>query len=418
MVRAFHARQPLAKVCGLADYGDDVSQKMPEGTLHAALVQPKVYHHAKILGIDAGEAEKMPGFVRLITAKDVKGTNYTAAMNNHPRTTVVNPNRPIIHGDKIFRYGDAVGVVLADTREHARAAAAKVKVDLEPLPEYLNFLDAVMPNAMRIHEDTPNLFMKQPLLKGDYEQMEEIIEKSAHSVSGSFYSTREPHLSLEGDIVQSYWGDDGMLTIQCKAQNIYGSISSIARGIGIESEKIHIIMNPTGGSFGWSMNAGSYAIAAVCTMATDRPISLSMSYEEHQHFSGKRRPSYSNASLACDEKGKITGMTYDFGVDQGAYSDGGEVIISRFIRYMGWPYAIPNIKGLVRIAITNHNFGVAYRGFGAPQTTTASEGIVDMLAEKAGIDPFEFRYINIARPGGHHTQQLSVQAISNGSVDG
>ena len=389
----------LGKVCGLTDYGDDIAQKMPEGTLYAAVVQPQVYHHAKILGLDASEAEKMPGYIRLITAKDVKGTNYFASMNNHKRSTVVKPSRPIIHDEKIYRYGDVVAVVLADTHEHAREAAAKIKVSLEPLPEYTNYLDAVMPNAMRIHDDTPNLFMKQPLLKGDFNNVEKIMEDSAYSVSGSFYATREPHLSLEGDIVQAYWGDDDMLTVQCKAQGIAGAKGSMAQGIGIPMDKLRIIMNPTGGSFGWSMSAGSYALAAVCTMATGLPTSLSMSYEEHQHFSGKRRPAYSNAAMSCDKNGKITGMTYDFGVDQGAYSDGGEGISSRFIRYMGWPYAVPNIKGLCRLAITNHNFGVAYRGFGAPQTMTAGEAIVDMLAEKAGIDPFEFRYINVARPG-------------------
>jgi len=389
----------LGKVCGLTDFGDDISQKMPEGTLHAALVQPKVYHHAKVLGIDASEAERMPGFIRLITAKDIKGTNRLAAFNNHKRSTVIEPSHPILHDEKIFRYGDAVAVVLADTREHARAAAAKVKVNLEPLPEYLSYLEAVMPDAIRVHEDTPNLFIKQPLFKGDYDKVEEMIANAPNSVSGSFHSTREPHLSLEGDIVQSYWGDDGMLTIQCKAQGIAGARNSMAQCIGIELDKLRVIMNPTGGSFGWSMSAASYAITAVCTMATGLPVSLSMSYEEHQHFSGKRCASYANASMACDEKGKITALQYDFGVDHGAYSDGGEGLIGRFIRYMGWPYAVPNIKGLARMANTNHSFGVAYRGFGAPQAMTASEGIVDMLAEKAGIDPFEFRYINIARPG-------------------
>ena len=78
-------------------------------------------------------------------------------------------------------------------KDHARAAAAKVKVEIEQLPEYLNYLDAVMPDAMRIHEDTPNIFSMQPVLKGvgleEPSKVAEIIDESAYSVEGSFYST-------------------------------------------------------------------------------------------------------------------------------------------------------------------------------------------------------------------------------------
>ena len=389
----------LAKVCGLSDYGDDISIKMPPGTLHIAIIQPKKYHHAKILGIDTSEAENMPGVVKVITAKDVKGTNHLASFNNHKRSTVRDPSHPILNDVKIFRWGDVVGLVVADTRDNARAAAAAVKVDLEPLPEYLNFIDAAMPDAIRVHDDTPNIFVKQPVLKGDFESVPEIIDNADYAVEGSFYSTREPHLSIEGDVVQAYWGEDDVMTIQCKAQAIYGAISSMAGGIGLPTNKIRIIENPTGGSFGWSTAARSYALTAIAVMETGVPCSLSMSYEEHQHFSGKRCPSHTNVRLACDKDGKFTAVEFDVGVDHGAFSEGGEGLITRFIRYMCFPYYVPNVMGLARVANTNHNFGAAYRGFGSPQIMTASEGIIDMLSYKYGVDPFDFRYINIARKG-------------------
>lgn len=389
----------IAKVCGLAEYGDDVAQKMPEGTLYLAVIQPKKAHHARILKIDTSKAEKMEGVFSVITAKDVKGVNRLPAFNNHKRSTVVDPSHPIFCDEKIFRYGDIVGLVAADTKAHARAAAAAVEVELEQLPEYLTFLEASMPDAMRVHEDTPNVFIRQPVLKGEFEDVPEIIESSPYSVEGSFYASREPHLSLEGDICQAYFDDDGMLTVQCKAQAVYSARNAVAQAAGLPSDKVRIIMNTTGGSFGWSTAAPSFAATAVAAQATGHPVSLSMSWEEFQHHSGKRCACYTNARLSCDEKGKLTALEYDTAVDHGAYSDGGEGLITRFIRYMGWPYNIPNIMGLARMANTNHNFGVAYRGFGAPQITTASEAIMDMLAEKAGIDPFEFRYLNIARPG-------------------
>lgn len=400
----------LAKVCGLADYGDDQELKMPAESLHVVMVQPKEAHHAKIINIDISEAEKMPGVVKVILAKDIieaGGTNVMAEGQFHERTTVMVPSRKILADDKIYRWGDPVALVCADTKDHAREAAKAVKVELEKLPEYTSYLEAVMPDAMRIHEDTPNIFCQQPVLKGvgleDAEKVAEIIDNSAHSVEGSFYSSREPHLSIEGETVQAYFDDDGYLAIQCKSQGVYSSVSRIGNSVGQPKDKIRVIMNPTGASFGWSTNAGDLCLAAAAAFVTKQPCALSMTYEEHQHFSGKRCPAYSNGRLACDENGMFTAAEFDFGMDHGAYSWGGDDLLTKPARFTYWPYYVPNIAGLVRIANTNHNFATAYRGYGSPQAYTHSEAMIDMLARKIGMDPFEIRWKNIAREGQTNT---------------
>lgn len=396
----------LAKVCGLADYGDDQELKMPENIYHVVMVQPKVAHHAKILNIDIAEAEKMPGVAKVILAKDIKeagGTNLMAEANFHERSTVRLPSRPVLMEDKIFRWGDPVALVVADSKAHAREAAKKVKVEIEKLPEYLNFLEAAMPDAMRIHEDTPNIFCLQPVLKGaaleEPAKVKEIIDNSEYSVEGSFYSSREPHLSIEGDSVQAYFDEDDYLTFQCKSQGVYSSISRIGDSIGYPTKQMRVIMNPTGASFGWSTNAGDLCLAGAAAVVMKAPVSLSMTYEEHQHFSGKRCPCHSNGRAACDKDGKLTAVEFDFGLDHGAYSWGGDDCFTKQARFAFFPYTVPNVAGLCRVANTNHNFGTAYRSYGSPQAYTLSESLMDMLAEKAGIDPFEFRWINIGREG-------------------
>lgn len=395
----------LAKVCGLADYGDDQELKMPDAW-KVALVQPKIAHHAKILKIDTSEAEKMPGVAKIITAADLKaagGTNIMAEANFHERSTVTVPSRKVLCEDKIYRYGDVVALAVADTKEHARAAAKKVKVEIEKLPEVLNFLEAAMPDAVRVHEDTPNIFCEQPVLKGvgleDATKVKDMIDEAKYSVEGSFYSSREPHLSIEGDSVQAYFDEDGMLTFQCKSQGVYSSISRIGNCLGLPTSKLRVMMNPTGASFGWSTNAGDLVLAGAAAVVMQAPVALSMSYEEHQHFSGKRCPCYSNGRLACDENGKITAVEFETGLDHGAYSWGGDDCLTKQPRHAFFPYYIPNVAGLSRVANTNHNFGTAYRSYGSPQAYTLSEALMDMLAEKVGIDPFEFRWRNIAREG-------------------
>jgi aldehyde oxidoreductase len=395
----------IAKVCGLADYGEDQGLKMPHA-FHIAVVQPRLASHAKILSIDTSEAEKMPGVVKVILPKDIReagGTNIFAEANFHERSTVMQPSREILNEHMIYRYGDVVALVAADTKEHAREAAQKVHVEIEKLPEYMSFLEAAMPDAQRIHEDTPNIFCEQPVLKGagleDPRKVAEIIDNSAYSVEGSFYSSREPHLSIEGEVVEAYFDEDDNLTFQCKSQGVYSSIGRVGDSVGVPTSKMRVIMNPTGASFGWSTNAGDLGLAGAACNVLKAPIILSLSYEEHQHYSGKRCPCHSNGRAACDKDGKLTAVEFDTGLDHGAYSWGGDDCMTKQPRFAFFPYTMPNVAGLARVANTNHCYGTAYRSYGSPQVYTMSEALMDMLAEKAGIDPFEFRWRNIGRPG-------------------
>lgn len=396
----------LAKVCGLNDYGEDQVLHMPAEVQHVCIVQPRVANHAKLLAIHTEEAAKMPGVRSIITSKELKATgacNEMAECNNHESSTVLKCSRKVLCEDKIYRYGDVVALVVADTERHARAAAAKVTVDIEKLPEYMNYLEACMPDAMNIHEDTKNVFAFQPVLKGvgleEPEKVAELIDDAAYSVGGSFYSSREPHLSIEGCTVQAYFDEDDNLTFQCKSQGVFSSIARVGDSIGVDQKKMRVIMNPTGASFGWSTNAGDLALAGAAAVVTHEPVALHMSYLEHQHFSGKRCPCHSNGRVACDKDGKLIATEFEFGLDHGAYSWGGDSCMSKQVRFAFFPYYVPNVAGITRVANTNHNFGTAYRGYGSPQAYTLSEALMDMLAEKAGIDPFEFRYINIAREG-------------------
>ena len=398
----------LAKVLGASDYGEDFAEQMPEGTLHLAVVQAKV-HHANIMGIESGEAENMPGVVKVITAYDVKGTNALRLIPplGSPQYYSDGMDHPVICGKKIFRYGDVVAVVAAHTRKQARMAAEKVKIIYEELPAYLTFMDAAAKDAVRIHEQSPNVYIEQPLFKG--EDTRPIFKSSPYVVEGSFSTTRQPHLPIEPDTAQAYWGEDGMIVIHCKSQNLYGNIAALADAIGLPKGKVRLVQNTVGGSFGYSMSAQMPALVAVCAMATDSPVSLTLSYPEHQHYTGKRSASYTNARLACDNDGRITALEFHMGIDHGAYSDASTTLTTKTIRFLGYPYNVPNIRGLSQMCFSNGNFGIAFRAFGSPQAYMASESLMDMLAVRAGIDPFEFRYINAASEGDLSPNSMSYR---------
>lgn len=399
----------LAKACGVCDFGDDVALKMPEGTLQAVLVMPRVTNHANIITIDTSKAEKVPGVVRIITAEDVYNAgckNVLMAYTFSPRTVAYEQVHKLIQDKKIVNWGNVIAIAVADTKTHAQEAAKLVKMEYEQLPEYMSYLEAVLPDAMEIHPGIPNIYCQHPLRKGAADAVPELIEDAAFSVEGSFYSSREPHLSIEGDTVQSYYDEDGILTVQCKSMTNYFDRDDIAEALGEDIENVRVVENPTGGSFGWAMNAGSYALCAMATKLTKMPVALHIDYAQFMALSGKRSPAYMNGRLACDANGKLVAGEFDAGMDHGAYHELGDDKIIRMLRFIFYPYYVPNVLGLSRVSITNHAFGTAYRGYGAPQAFTCGESLIDMLAEKAGIDPFEFRYRNIARPGQDNVNQV------------
>jgi aldehyde oxidoreductase len=386
----------LDKVVGAMKYGQDLGLEMPAGTLHLALVQAKV-SHANILSIDTSEAEKMPGVFKVVTHKDVKGKNRITGLITFASNKGDGWDRPILCDTKVFQYGDAIAIVCADTPEQAKAAAEKVKVELEPLPAYMNALDAMADDAIEIHPGTPNVYYYQKIAKGG--DTKPIMESAPYVVEGSFYLQRQPHLTIEGDVGFAYFDDQERLTIHSKSIGLYLHHAMIAPGLGIAPEKLRLVANPAGGTFGYKFCPTMEALVGVACMATGRPVYLEYDYQQFMTYTGKRSPFFIDLKLAADKDGKLTAMESDWKVDHGPYSEFGDLLTLRGAEYIGAGYNIPNIRGLGRTVCTNHAWGSPFRAYGSPQAFLASESLVDELAEKMGMDPLEFRYLNCYRPG-------------------
>jgi aldehyde oxidoreductase len=386
----------VGKVTGTLDYGQDLGLKMPPDTLRLALVQAKV-SHANILSIDTSEAEKMPGVYKVVTHKDVKGKNRITGLITFPTNKGDGWDRPILCDTKVFQYGDAIAIVCADTEANARAAADKVKVELEILPAYMNALDAIADDAIEIHPGTPNIYYEQGVVKG--EDTRPLMESAPYVVEGSFYLQRQPHLTIESDVGFAYFDEEGRLTIHSKSIGLYLHLYMIAPGLGIEPEKLRLVLNPAGGTFGYKFCPTMEALLGVACLATGRPVYLEYDYQQFMTYTGKRSPFFVDMKLAADEKGKLIAMESDWLVDHGPYSEFADLLTLRGAQFMGSGYNIPNIRGRGRTVCTNHVWGAPFRAYGSPQAFLASESLMDELAEKMGVDPLELRYQNVYRPG-------------------
>ncbi|CCO22720.1 molybdopterin-dependent aldehyde oxidoreductase [Maridesulfovibrio hydrothermalis] len=385
-----------AKVTGTLDYGADLGLKMPEGTLKCALVQAEI-SHANVISIDTSEAEKMEGVEKVVTYKDIKGKNRITGLITFPTNKGDGWDRPILADEKIFQFGDAIAIVCADTEKHAKAAAAKVKVELEQLPEYMNAPAAMEEDAMEIHPGTPNVYFEQKIAKGD--ETAPIFDKADVVLEGDYYVGRQPHMPIEPDVGFAYLDDDGKLCIHSKSIGLHLHAAMIAPGLGVDIENLIMVQNYAGGTFGYKFSPTMEALVGAACLATGKPVFLNYTWFQQQTYTGKRSPFFTNIRVAANKDGKLLGLETEWICDHGPYSEFGDLLTLRGAQFIGAGYNMPAIRGLGKTVCTNHAWGSAFRGYGAPETEFGYEVIMDELAEKLGMDPFDLREKNIYRDG-------------------
>ena len=390
----------LAKVLGAADFSGDINGKMPEGTLSLALKLTDCAH-GRILAIDTAEAEQMPGVVKVITQADVLGTNNMGGAQGS-RSLIKKDQNYVLHGVgmKVRRLGDAIAIIAARTEAEAHAAAEKIKVRYEELPVYENPLEACKPDAVSIVDGVPNSYFYQPVIRG--EDPEKIFKQAETDpdikvVEGSFKGSRQPHLVLERDAAEAFYDEEGVLTVVYKFQWVHAAAKVLAAAAGVD--KIRCIQPPTGSSFGATVFYHPGAYVAVAEAILKQPVKLELSYAEKQLITGKRTESYANFKAAVNSEGKMLAAKYELAYESGAFCGNSVGTARKGARFGLGHYNCENHRGLIRVILSNNSYLTAYRGAGSPEMFTSSESIVDMMAEAIGMDPYEFRFKNIARPG-------------------
>lgn len=380
------------KVTGTWDFGADEALHMPPETLRLALVQAEV-SHANIKGLDTAEAEKMPGVFKIITAKDVPGKNRINGLVMLPLNNKCDGwDRPILCDEKVFQYGDAIAIVAADTEEHAREAAAAVKVDLEVLPAYMSVPEALAPDAIEIHPGIPNEYYETKCIKGEDFDWDKVPDKNMVEIES--YCSRQPHLNIEPDNGYAYIDEDGMLTVHSKSIGIHLHMPMIADGIGVPMDKLRLVQNNTGGTFGYKFSPTNEAILGVAALVCQRPVSLNFNMYQSITYTGKRSPGFLHIKLAADDNGKLLALWGRNYIDHGPYSEFGDLLTHRLTQFVGGGLDIPSIRGKSTTVFTNHAWGSAFRAYGSPQSYMGSDIAIDCLAAKMGIDPFEMRAMN------------------------
>ncbi len=356
--------------------------------LHGAVLRSP-HPHALIKKIDTSVAKALPGVVAVLTAKDVPGRNGFGA---------ITPDQPVICGDKVRFVGDAVALVAAEDEKTAIKALRLIKVEYQVLPAVFSPVDALAPNAPKVH-DAGNLITTSRVQKGDvdagFREADVVLERT-------YEVPFLEHAYLEPDVTVAVPGGDGTMAVYGPMQAPFTTRRNVAPVLGVPVNKVRCVAVSPGGGFGGKEDSpvDTAVRAAVLAWTCGRPVRLEYSREEIMLSTCKRHPMILKCKIGAKKDGRFTafaGTIYD---EQGAYASLGPVlppaggVHAHAVIMLAGPYQIPNVAVEGHLVFTNHPYGGAMRGFGAPQANFAHESLVDELAGMLQMDPYALRMKN------------------------
>ncbi len=352
------------------------------GMLHGALVLSP-HARARLVGIDTREAEQVAGVVRIATAADVPGHRwYGLLYNDWPGLVAV--------GEEVRCVGDVVAAVAATSVTAAKAAAALIRVDYEPLPAITDPERALTPDAPRVNPQHDNVLSRSVIRRGD---VDAALASSAHVVSGTWQTQRIEHLYLEPEAALAEPVADG-IRLYSQGQGIFDDRRQVAAFLGVPEERVFVELVPNGGAFGGKEDMSVQAQTALLAWLTQRPVRLVLSREESIRIHPKRHPITMHYTVGCDAQGQLTAVRARMLGDSGAYASVGGKVLERAAGHACGPYRVPCVDVESTAVYTNNPPCGAMRGFGANQAHFAMEGCLDLLAQRAGLDRWEIRWRN------------------------
>jgi aldehyde oxidoreductase len=371
-----------AKVRGTAVYADD---HQPRGCAYLRLVRSP-HPHAEVLGVDASAARAVPGVLGVLTAADVPGQNaYGIIVEDQP-----------VFCDRIVRYvGDVVAAVVAESREAAEAGADAVRVRYRPLAPIPSVDAASRPGAPALHPGG-NLLARTVLRKGDAPGA---LARSAVVVEGTWETQWIEHAYLEAEAGVAWPEPDGTITLLVSTQTPYLDRDATAKVLAVSPARVRVIQAVTGGGFGGKLDLSVQPYLALAASRFRRPVRCAFGREESMLATVKRHPYRMRYRLGADADGRLVAVETEVTGDTGAYASWGPTVITRACIHASGPYVVPHVLASGSLWHTNQAPAGAMRGFSTPQMAVATEGAVDLLALRLGLDPIELRLRNALRPG-------------------
>ncbi len=387
-------REDPRLITGGSVYTDDVT--LP-GMVHAAILRSP-HAHARITGVDTAAAAAAPGVIAVYTGADVDGVLAPIPCAWIPPDSDVKAvAHPAIAKDIVRYQGDAVAVVVADTRYQAEDALELIIVGYEPLPAVVNPAAAMDAGAPQLHDDAPNNQAFHWVASGG--DPDAAFAEADVVVSDTIVQQRlVPNAMEPRSAVANWLKSMGELTLWSTSQNphIVRFLASLITGVA--EHKIRVIATEVGGGFGSKIPVyADEMIAAFCAMRLNRPVKWTETRIENFQATIHGRDHVEKVEMAATRDGKITGVRSVVHAGMGAYlstAAPGVPTILHGLMYSG-PYALSGVKADIYGVFTNTTPVDAYRGAGRPEATFLLERLVDLVAAELGMDSVAVRRRNL-----------------------
>ena len=371
------------KATGKAKYVADIKA---EDMLYGVLVR-SIQHAAKILKIDTAAAREVNGVEAVLTSADISGEITHGALIQ---------DQPALAHQVVRHIGEPVALVIAKTKMAAQKGKERVKIAYEPTEAVFDPVEALKPEAPKV-QPSGNLITEYHICDGDLEagfSQADIVLEDEFSVQRISPGYLEP----EGALAE--YSQDGTLTVWVSSQEPFEDRDTIARVLGIDTGKVRVKSAVIGGAFGGKEDPELQTLAALGAWKTKSTVQMVNSRFESFVGHPKRHPARFFYKIGVDSKtGKITALHAMAYMDTGAYASYGPAVAGILTETLAGVYHIPNVKVDTYVVLTNSPLSGAMRGFGAPQSQFAIESLIDIVANKIGMDPIELREINILKPG-------------------
>jgi CO/xanthine dehydrogenase Mo-binding subunit len=402
-----------AKVAGTARYVPNISM---QGMLHAAYTHG-TRAHARLAGVDGSEAMSAEGVVAVLTGRELAGWP-----DIEPWLGPAFRDQPVLAIDRVRYFGEPVAVVVAESRDAARAAADLVVVEYEDLPAVFDVREAVKPGAPLVHEEfkpakvfadlqhlagksDTNICYHYHLETGD---VDKAFAEAAHIFEDECSVPFTQHVPMETHAAVA-WVEGDVLEIWAATQTPSFVRQEIAEMLRLPLNRVRIRVPYLGGGYGAKMYDKIEPIVALLAWRLRRPIKMVLSREE-EFLITTRHGSYSRIRSAVDAAGNITALAVEMYYDTGAYADIGPRIASKSGMTAIGPYKVPNVRLDSYCVYTHKPSAGPLRGFGVPQAVLTHEVHVERIARALGQDPVAYRLRHLLQAGDEHPTGSSMVA--------
>src|SRR5580704_4091321 len=363
------------------------------GMLHGAMVLSE-HPRAHVLAIRPSAALAMPGVVRVFTAADVPGERGTGL--NVPDLPVF-----VAAGETTCCVGDFLAMVVADTSFHARQAADAVEVDYEILDPVTDPFAALEPGAPQVHAPgrsvhvSPNLIETTAFARGDAAAA---LASSTHVIETTFVTQAIDPAFLEPEACLALPQGKGV-KVHSESQGSTFDQRQIARVLNLPLEEVEIALAASGGAFGAKEELSIQAQTALAAHLLGCPVRTVLTRKQSTQHHVRRHPMTLKLTVGADADGHLLALRTRIVGDAGGYAGTSGKCLLRAACHSCGPYRVPSVDISSSAVYTNNPTSGAMRGFGSNQAQFAMEGIMDLLAEKIGVDGWDIRERNILNPG-------------------